>query len=394
MSKNKSLSMTPGAVCLGAAALLQAGNAFAVDGISLSGVGVKSSGMGGASIALPQDSAVASSNPAGMALIGNRWDAGVQLLRPPIDYQYGSASDTLRSRDVAPVPEGGFNMQISPALTAGVSLFGVGVGVDYGRPLAPVDGADKAKSSLEVAITAPTLTYKIADGNYAGVSVELAYERFFAKGVLAPDGEGGLAPLPSHGTASAIGYGARFGYMWLPVPGLSVGLSYATRIEMGKLAGYDRDLLAAGGGRIDVPAQYGAGLAYKPVPELTFAIDWIHLQHTDTIIGSPQGFGWRDQNIARLGVAYDLGAQWTVRAGYSRGNSSFGSAVVAQNVLSALGNAKAVSTGLTYRLSGGGEVSVNYEYGSNEKIDGSGASAGFNVSASTQVIGLSYGSRF
>jgi len=386
--------MAPAAICLGAAALLQAGSALAVDGISLSGVGVKSSGMGGASIALPQDSAVAAANPAGMALIGNRWDAGLQLLRPPIDYQFGSASDTLRSRDIAPVPEGGFNMQISPDLTAGVSLFGVGVGVDYGRPLAPAEGAEKAKSSLEVAIAAPTMTYKVADGQYAGVSLELAYERFMAKGLLVPDGEGGLAPLPSHGTSSAVGYGARFGYMWLPAPELSLGISYATRIEMGKLAGYDRDLLAAGGGRIDVPAQYGAGLAWKPVPELTFAVDWLHVQHTDTIIGSPQGFGWRDQNIGRLGVAYDLSAQWTVRAGDNRGNSSFGSAVVAQNVLSALGNARAVSAGLTYRLSGGGEVSMNYEYGSNQKVDGAGASAGFNVSASTQVFGLSYGSRF
>jgi long-chain fatty acid transport protein len=394
MISKKNSSIAPGAICIGALALFQSGSALAVNGISLSGVGVKSSGMGGASIALPQDSAVASSNPAGMALIGNRWDAGLQVLRPPIDYQYGDTGDTLRSRDVAPVPEGGFNMQLSPDLTAGVSIFGVGVGVDYGRPLAPVAGAEKAKSSLQVAITAPTLTYKIADGHYAGVSLELAYERFFAKGLLVPNGQGGLAPLPSHDTASALGYGARFGYMWQPMPGFSVGVSYATRINMARLAGYDRDLLAAGGGRIDVPAQYGAGLAYKPISTLTIAVDWLHIQHTDTIIGSSQGFGWNDQNIARIGVAYDLAKQWTVRAGYNHGNSSFGSTVVAQNVLSALGNAKAASAGFTYRLAGGSELSVNYEYGSTEKTVGSGASAGFNVSASTQVIGLSYGNVF
>jgi len=155
--------------------------------------------------------------------------------------------------------------------------------------------------------------------------------------------------------------------MWLPVPDFSVGVSYATRINMGRLASYDRDLLAAGGGRIDVPAQYGAGLAYKPVSVSTIVADRLHIQHTDTIIGSSRGFGWNDQNIARIGVACDLGTQWTVRAGHNHGNSSFGSAVVAQNVLSALGNAKAASAGFTYRLSGGSELSVNYEYSSTRR---------------------------
>lgn len=394
MNTNQSLPKTLGMIGIGICTILGTDSAWAVNGISLSGVGVKSSGMGGASIALPQDSAVASSNPAGMALIGNRWDLGLQLLRPPIDYEYGSASDTLKSRDVAPVPEGGFNEQVTSDLTAGVAMFGVGVGVDYGRPLAPVAGAEKAKSSLQVAITAPTATYRVANGHYVGVSLELAYERFFAKGLLLPNGQGGLTPLPSHGTASAVGHGARFGYMWVPMPELSLGASYATRINMGRLAGYDRDLLAAGGGRIDPPPQYGVGIALKPITGLALAVDWLHLRHTDSIIGSQQGFGWRDQSIVRAGASYDVDTRWTVRAGYNRGNSSFGSSVVAQNVLSALGNANAVSTGVTYRLQNGSELSANYEYGSRQKIVGAGASAGFNVSASTQVLGLSYGSSF
>lgn len=46
------------------------------------GYGMKSIGMGGAGIALPQDSLAAASNPAGMVMVGTRYDIGVANFRP------------------------------------------------------------------------------------------------------------------------------------------------------------------------------------------------------------------------------------------------------------------------------------------------------------------------
>lgn len=378
----------------GALVILPAKYALAVDGIALSGSGVMSAGMGGTSIAFPQDSTAAADNPAGMGLIGSRTDFGVQLLEPLTDFDYGSASNRLHTGKVYPVPSGGANWQITPRLTLGVSLFGVGVGTSYGRPALPIAGAGVAQSSLQTAIAAPTVTYRITEHNIIGVSLALAYERFSANGAIVPTDDGTLQPLPSHGVSNAFGYGARVGYIWQPTPAFTFGASYASRIRMSKLAGYENDLLAGGGGRIDIGAQYGAGIAYKIIPSVTLAADWLHMQFSNTVIGSAQGFGWQDQDFFRIGAAWDVNSRWTLRTGFSRGNHPIGPSAVAQNLLSAMPVSTAVSAGATYRFNKTDEVSGVFEYGFPVTVTGEGASSGFSERTKTEVVGVSYGHRF
>ena len=52
---------------LAAALLAAAGSAQATNGLLIPGYGIKAFGMGGVSIALPQDSVTAANNPAGFA---------------------------------------------------------------------------------------------------------------------------------------------------------------------------------------------------------------------------------------------------------------------------------------------------------------------------------------
>jgi len=374
--------------------MLHAGEVMAVDGIALSGTGVKSAGMAGTSIALPQDSSAAADNPASMGLIGSRTDFGLQVLEPVTDYQYGAPSNTLHTGKMYPVPDGGINWQIDPKTSFGVSLFGVGVGTSYGRPALPITGAGVAKSSLQTVIAAPTVTYRVTEHGIIGASLALAYQRFSASGAIVPTAQGTLAPLPSHGIASAFGYGARIGYIWQPSPTLSFGANYASRIRMGALKGYDSDLLAAGGGRIDVGAQYGLGVAYRATPAVTLAADWLHLQFSHTVIGSPQGFAWEDQDIFRIGAAWDLSDRWTLRTGFSDGNHPYGPAVVARNLLSAMPVSTSVSAGATYRLNDHDEISAMFEYGFPVTVTGEGTSIGFNDRTTTKVFGVGYGQRF
>ena len=56
--------------------------AIATNGYSPTGFGTINKGMVGAGVALPQDSMTAATNPAGMALVGNRWDGGIALFSP------------------------------------------------------------------------------------------------------------------------------------------------------------------------------------------------------------------------------------------------------------------------------------------------------------------------
>ncbi|MGY6118575.1 OmpP1/FadL family transporter [Paraburkholderia strydomiana] len=374
--------------------MLPARYALAVDGIALSGSNVLSAGMAGTSIAFPQDSTAAADNPAGMGLVGSRTDFGVQFLEPLTDFDYGSASNRLHSGKVYPVPGGGANWQISPRLTLGVSLFGVGVGTSYGRPALPIAGAGVAQSSLQTAVAAPTVTYRITEHNIVGFSLALAYQRFSANGAIVPVGEGTLQPLPSHGVSNAFGYGARVGYIWQPTPAFTFGASYASRIRMSKLAGYKDDLLAGGGGRIDIGAQYGVGIAYRIIPSVTLAADWLHMEFSNTVIGSAQGFGWQNQDFFRVGAAWDVNSQWTLRTGFSRGNHPIGPSVVAQNLLSAMPVSTSVSVGTSYRLNNTDEVSGVFEYGFPVTVTGDGASTGFSERTRTEVVGVGYGHRF
>jgi long-chain fatty acid transport protein len=379
---------------VGIAGAFAASPSFAVDGVQLSSFGVMAGGMGGVSIALPQDSVAAANNPAGMGLVGNRADLGLQLIEPLIDYQYGSPNNTLHVGRVSPVPEGGVNFQVSPRITFGVSLFGVGLAANYGRPALPTPGAETAKSSLQAVAAAPTVTYKLNDHNIIGLSLVLVYERLSVQGLIVPQSNGGLSTVPSHGVSSTFGYGARIGYLWKPVSNFTIGATIATTIRMGKLSGYDNDILAAGGGRLDVPPQYGVGVSWQPVPSLTLAADWLHISWTKTILGSAQAFSWRDQNVFRIGAAYDVSRRWTFRAGFSYANRTFASDAVAQNFLSPLDNSKSVSIGATYRISDKDEISGLFEYGFSANLHGTGASQGFNVNSKTEVIGISYGHKF
>ncbi|MDX9838199.1 MAG: aromatic hydrocarbon degradation protein, partial [Azoarcus sp.] len=55
--------------------------ASATPGTFPHGYGVKAEGMGGVSIALPQDAVAGANNPAGMVLVGDRFDAGAAILK-------------------------------------------------------------------------------------------------------------------------------------------------------------------------------------------------------------------------------------------------------------------------------------------------------------------------
>src|SRR6202451_3005382 len=62
--------------------LLLAVSASATDGYFETGYGIKQQGQGGAGIALPEDSLVGATNPAGLISIGDRFDFGLTLFRP------------------------------------------------------------------------------------------------------------------------------------------------------------------------------------------------------------------------------------------------------------------------------------------------------------------------
>lgn len=365
-------------------ALLIAGQVQANNGVMLPGYGAKAVGMGGVSIALPQDSAVSANNPAGMARVGNRVDFDVTVLRVPIETEVGPN----RYRDTADiaVPTGGFSRVINEDFSWGVSMFAQGVLLNYKEP---VFGIQDTKSDFQQTVLAPTLTYRVAPGHYLGFSPRLAHQRLEIAGL---EGLGFATP----GSDKAYGAGFALGYLGELNDRFSVGLAYSSPIWFQKLDRY-RDLIPEG--RMNLPQVIGAGLAYRITPAITLAADyqWINWSGEKTYgnrlteggqFGDSDGpgFGWRDQDIVRFGAAWELDRHWTVRAGASLASELIPKSEATLASLAPLMQREHYMVGATYAFDGGLELTGSYMWAPSATVRGEAGSTGINVRAEVDYV--------
>ena len=117
-------------------------SAWATNGYFSHGWGTKSKAMAGVAAALPQDTLVAATNPAGMAFIGNAMDIGVSFFSPsPRGYEANNDFATQGGFPTGPfvtpgeydssgdwflIPSFGYNHAIDNQSTIGVSIYGNG----------------------------------------------------------------------------------------------------------------------------------------------------------------------------------------------------------------------------------------------------------------------------
>ncbi|MGY2680732.1 OmpP1/FadL family transporter [Pseudomonas sp. CHM02] len=362
------------------------------NGVMLPAYGAKAMGMGGVSIALPQDAAESANNPAGMAIVGNRQDLDLTIIHAPLNTHVGGNhySDTA----LIPIPTGGLNRVLNADMTWGVSVFGQGVALDYGKP---VYGTRNTKSKLQQVVIAPTLTWRIAPDQYVGISPRLAYQRGHIAGL---ENFG----FNSDGADKAYGAGFALGYLAKLNDRMSVGATYASPIWFQKLDRY-RDLLPDG--RLNLPQQAGIGLAYKVIPQLTVAVDalWVNWagersygnrQTEGGALGANDGpgFGWLNQKILRVGASYDIDLHWTVRAGASFSNHFIPDSQATFAALAPLSQYNQYSAGATYRISKGWEITGSYLYATNSELHGTGASSGVSVGTHADYFNLGIGYQF
>lgn len=370
-------------------------SAYATDGTYFTGNGASSSGMGGAAIAFPQDVASAVDNPAGIAELGSRVDFYMVALPVSANSTFGSADNHLFSRKIVVSPGFGFNYQIAPQWTFGVAMTGAGAASNYGRPVLPVPGAGNAKASLIIVNTSPTITYKPRSDLSIGASLVIGVEQLRLNGIIAPGADGALQPVPSHGNANALGIGAGIGALWTPVPMVSVGASYFTKTWFTPLSGYKDDVLASSGGHIDSPSRVGVGVAIRPLPGLTLAMDYLRIEWAGAAgYNSSSTWGYRSQNVGRIGVSYDINPKWTVRAGYSFANNNVDSDHTVANMYGPGISSRAVTLGATYAIDKNNLVTAAFEYDIPTTIIGTGPSAGTNIRASYQGYTIGYTHKF
>ncbi len=360
-----------------------------------SSASIESAQMGGASMAFAQSSMIASDNPAGMANLGNRVDGGLQMFFGSFHSSFGNENNRDDFKVKVPILSGGFNHVVDERLSLGMSIYSIGSGSDYSHEAVPGMGNPDVKTKIAYLNFAPTLSYKVTPDLAVGASVLIGIQQLQARGLVAPTADGSLALSPSHGISTTLGYGWRVGALWNVNPWLSVGGSYSPKMRFGDAKGYKDDLLAIAGGHLDLPEQYGVGLALHPTEDLTLAVDYLRINWGDVgFLNNPEGAGLNNQNIYRAGLSWDANKTFTLRAGFKTASEAVDAEHTAANYYSPGILNDSISAGFTYHLPEQTDISVGYEYHLPDTLHGKGTSSGSNIKAHYSQVLLGIGNKF
>lgn len=397
--------------------------AFATNGYFAHGYGMKAKGMAGVGIALPQDGLAAATNPAGMVMVGDRLDVGVDWFKPNrgaeitgtgvgINGSYDGNGDSSFL-----IPEFGYNKMLGWDMAVGVSVYGNGgMNTKYNTsPFVALGGQNPAGVNLEQMFVAPTFSMKLNKDHAVGVSIVMAYQTFGATGLQPFDGAGSLhaGNVTNRGNDHSLGWGLRLGWTGQVSESVTLGATYASKIK-GKFKDYSG--LFAEEGSFDIPENYGIGIAVKATPKLTVAADIQQINYggikaianpncggAGCLLGSTggSGFGWRDMTVYKLGVSYEVSKDLTLRAGVSTNRQPIPARETFFNILAPGVMENHLTLGGTWTLANKNEVTVGYMHAFKKSVNGSGSVAATGMGAgeanlhmSQDSLGLAYGIKF
>lgn len=364
--------------------------AQATDGYFSHGYGIKSKGMGGVGIALPQDALAAATNPAGMVKVGDRIDLGIDWFRPTRDTQIvGNGAGLNGSYDGNAkqnffVPEFGYNKMLNADSAFGVSVYGNGgMNTDYAvSPFKAFGVTGSTGINLEQLFIAPTYSVNLSPAHSIGISLNLAYQRFSAKGLAPFQGmSSNPAFVTDNGTDSSTGVGVHLGWIGELSPTVSVGATWQPKTKMSKFSKYQG--LFADQGSFDIPGSYGVGIAVKATPETTIAADLETIEYgkvpsiaNTNATGAPlgaangAGFGWKNVTIFKVGVSHAWSDSLVLRAGYNHTDQPIPTSQTFFNVLAPGVVQDHVTLGATWLLENKNELSVSYMHAFKQSVNG------------------------
>lgn len=386
------------------------------------GNGIRSMGMGGTVYATGEETTTLAANPALALSLGRRYDVGADLFMPEARASYtgnqaGSSEEFYKTsgRTYYWIPQGGVNLPLSDRLALGFTLISAGLGPDYDRSPYQRFGAERRASMFLMSSSlVSALAYEIAPGHAVGISLNLGYQTLAVKGLQFGQGIS-VNPdrVTNQGTDGAMTAGFGLGWKGDLTPWLSAAASYRSRNWTEKHKDYAG--LLPEGGRLDVPAVWGVGVALKPIRNWTFAFDFQRFEHEAEkafgnrlsqleqghLLGSADGpgFGLKDQDAYKFGVAWQRTPRLTLRAGYITASQAVRSSETLFAFLGPVVMTEHYTAGFTYDLDGW-EWSGFYAHVPRQQIRGRNslpaALGGGEADLTNEVetIGLSLGRRF
>jgi len=357
--------------------------AHATNGYLIHGIGTRAKALAGAGVAFPLDALTTGTNPAGMAWLGKRYDAGLALFNPNRQYTisgnpsqfpgtFGLVPGTVESgSELFFVPNFGGNWALSDHSTFSLAVFGQG-GMNTDYDTSTFFGSAPTGVNLSQLFIVPSYATKLGGLHSVGIAPVIAYQQFEAQGLEAFGlFSSDAANLTNNSADSSTGYGLKVGYMGQWTDSLSFGLSYQTKISMEEFGSYAG--LFAQQGDFDIPANFIAGIAVTLTESSTFLLDVQQIGYSEIdSIGLPllpnlvqgplgsdagAGFGWEDMTVVKLGLEWGGGPSWTWRAGFSTGDQPIPESEVLFNILAPGVVENHFTAGFSKERAGGGAFS-------------------------------------
>lgn len=323
-------------------ALLMAGcvlapaSLYSTNGDNLIAVGPIARGMGGLSIAYPQDPVSSVfANPAAMCFGPycpmSEVNASLTAFLPQVSASVSNPLDPSQkisaksSNPVYPIPAIGFSRPLNwgdqNRLRFGLSAYGVsGMGVDYlgtalnqtlgdlaplPEPFASAPLATGTETLLQIMKVSPALGFQWTPELSVGASLHFNHSELEM-------GRG-----PSRG--NALGY--QLGTLYHPHKNVFLGMSYTSPQEI-----EHDDVLQDFTGKIgdlslEAPQQLGAGISFELMDRrLVLGLEGKWINWADA--SGYRDFEWKDQWSYSVGAQYQIvPGKWTARLGYNYGNN-------------------------------------------------------------------------
>lgn len=354
--------------------------------------------LAGTGAADAEDAMTLAINPAGLAFVGEEFEADASLFAPTRGYTaegpgfvapgFSSGSESSGWGNFL-IPGFAYSQPIDANSSWGIALYGNGgMNTSYDNvpnsacgPFSGVFCGGEAGVNLNQMFISPGYAWRT--GNMAfGIAPIFALQMFDAQGLAA------FSPfstdpnnLTNRGISYSYGGGVRLGLLWNLLPNLRLGLAGATPMWMSNFDKYKG--LFADHGSFDIPASMTAGVAWDALPDWTFMLDYkrIFYSSVDAVgdssnvplpFGSTNGpgFGWSDVNVVSVGAEWRATPDLTLRAGYAHNNDPISSADVTINILAPGVVTDHISGGGTYKLGEHSNFDVSVMYVPSNSVSG------------------------
>jgi long-chain fatty acid transport protein len=323
--------------------------AMATNGMNMIGYNVRSSGMGGADVAIDTDCSGTACNP---ATLGRQRDhsmgIGVSLLMPQVEVSQNALGAELDGEEqFFPLPYVAYARKLSETSpwTIGFDTFAQGgMGVDV-RGYPTPNGPGSFDSQIQYGRFTGAASYRLNDRLSIGLGATVGYAAMEFS--LFPEYPGGFAM----DDLASYGYAGRLGLHYKVNEALSLGAQYTTEAVL-DLDGGTLTANYGPAGRIDFdaemddftwPEEAEFGIAVQASRKLIVAADikWIGWSRAiDVVKVKPSGgpanmpapvtpgsdvllfdMNWDDQWVFALGAEYAITPAHAVRFGYNYGRS-------------------------------------------------------------------------